>query len=62
MVAPDRRLISIQAAADMLAVTDRTIRNFIDRGDLCAYRVGDRTIRVDAAEVVALLKPIPAKG
>lgn len=58
----ERVLISIDQAAAYLGVTDRTIRNFVSRGQLRAYRVGTRLVRLDAAEVEALLRPIPAVG
>lgn len=54
-----RRYVSITDAAEYLGVTDRTVRNRIACGDLAAYRLGSRTIRVDARELDALLKPIP---
>lgn len=53
------RYISIGEAAEYLSVTDRTVRNFIAQGRLNGYRIGPRTIRVDRAEVDALLTPIP---
>jgi excisionase family DNA binding protein len=48
-----------QQAAEHLGVTDRTIRNLIARGELTGYRLGKRTVRVDFADVEALLRPIP---
>ena len=52
-------LLTIESAADMLAVHPRTIRRYIDAGDLPAYRLGPRQIRVKRADVDALLTPIP---
>ena len=43
----------------MLAVHPRTIRRYISSGDLPAYRIGPRQIRVRASDVDALLVPIP---
>jgi excisionase family DNA binding protein len=57
-----RKLISIRAAADWADCSDKTIRRRIASGDLRAYRFGPRAIRVDMAEVDALLKPIPTAG
>ena len=53
---------SIQAAADRLGCTTRTVRRMISRGDLAAYRVGPRLIRVDLNEVDNVLRPIPTAG
>lgn len=58
----ERVLITIEQAAAYLGVTDRSIRNYISRGQLRAYRVGDRLVRVDARDVDAMLRPIPAAG
>ncbi len=55
-----RRLISISQAAVYLGVTDRTIRNYISAGSLPAKRIqGSRLIRVDQADLDALLRAIP---
>lgn len=65
MSAPTTRRIgyvTIAEAAEYLAVTPKTIRNLIARGDLTGYRLGARAIRVDRAELDALLTPIPTVG
>jgi len=54
-----RQLVSIYAAAEHLDVSDKTIRRYIAQGLLTGHRVGRRLIRIDLAEVDALLKPIP---
>jgi len=55
-------LLTIEGAADMLAVHPRTIRRYISSGDLPAYRLGARQIRVKHDDVTALLAPIPTVG
>ena len=55
-------LLTIETAADMLAVHPRTIRRYIAAGDLPAYRLGPRQIRVRHDDVTALLSPIPTVG
>ena len=55
-------LLTIEGAADMLAVHPRTIRRYIAAGDLPAYRLGPRQIRVRMSDVDALLTPIPTAG
>jgi excisionase family DNA binding protein len=53
-------LLSLQAVADQLQVTVRTIRNFISLGLLPAHRIGPRLLRVKADDVVRLIgEPIP---
>lgn len=56
-----RRWLTQLEAAEHLGVTDRTIRNMIARGELVGRRIGSsRMIRIDAQELDALLRPIPA--
>lgn len=55
-----RNLISVDAAAIYLGLNPRTIRRYITDGVLPAYRVGGTLIRVDQADVDALIRPIPA--
>jgi excisionase family DNA binding protein len=57
------RLTSIANAASILEVTPRTVRRYIARGDLAAYRLGSTTtVRVSLDDVDKLLRPIPAAG
>ena len=51
---------SIDVAAERLGVSPRTVRRMISRGELPAYRVGKRLIRIDLLELDDLLRPIPA--
>lgn len=56
--------LSVREAADFISVSQRTIRRYIDRDILRAYRVaGSNTIRIKRDDLEALLKPInpPAK-
>jgi excisionase family DNA binding protein len=54
-----RQFASIQEAARRCDVHPDTIRRRISSGQLTGYRLGGRIIRVDVAEVEALLRPIP---
>jgi excisionase family DNA binding protein len=57
---PRRKLVSLRSAAEHLGCSVKTVRRRIASGDLQAYRLASsRVIRVDLAEVDALLKPIP---
>lgn len=58
----EARYIPADEAAARLSVDKKTIRRMISRGELTGYRVGPRLIRVDTAELEALLRPIPTAG
>ncbi|WP_367618435.1 excisionase family DNA-binding protein [Luteococcus sp.] len=47
---------SVQSAARRLGVCPRTVRRMIADGRLPSYRVGDRLIRVQRADVDALVR------
>jgi excisionase family DNA binding protein len=53
------RLETIQQAARRNSISTDTVRRLIARGELKAYRLGNRIVRVDLAEVDALFRPIP---
>jgi len=54
-----RRIASINAAAEYAGVSTRTIRRYIASGRLTGYRIGPRLIKINLAEVDAMLSPIP---
>ena len=54
-----RRFASIAEAADLVGASTKTIRRRIADGSLTGYRMGPRLIRVDLAELDAILSPIP---
>lgn len=57
----NRRWVSQAEAAEYLGVTTRTIRRYIAIGLLPASRIrGSRLIRIDRADLDALLRPIPS--
>lgn len=57
---PDERCrLTQQEAAGYLGVTDRTIRDFIRLVHLTGYRLSSKKVRVDRADLDALLRPIP---
>lgn len=51
------KLLTIQAAAELLAVNPKTIRRRIADGSLPAQRLGT-LVRVEEADVRALLSPL----
>lgn len=52
-----KQLVDLVAAADYLNCSVKTVRRRIAEG-LPAYRVGPRAIRVDLADLDALMRPI----
>lgn len=59
---PKRRLLTIADAAQYLGCNTKTVRRRIADGSLTGYRFGSRLIRVDLAEVDALMHPIATAG
>jgi excisionase family DNA binding protein len=53
-----RVYIKQMEAAELLGVTDRTIRNMVADGRLKAYTLGPHVIRLRLDEVEAALRPI----
>ena len=53
------QLISLAVGAAYADVHPRTLRRYIAAGRLTGYRVGPRLIRVDLAQLDAMLHPIP---
>jgi excisionase family DNA binding protein len=51
-------LIGLTEAAERCNVHYRTIRRWITAGDLDAVRVGKRLLKVDAAQLDALMQPV----
>ena len=52
-------LVSINQAADALAVSHMTVRRMIQRGELPAFRVGkSRAIRIKSSDIQKMLRPV----
>lgn len=47
--------LTVRQVADRAGVTPKTVRRWIESGHLAAVRVGPRLIRIDPADVDALL-------
>lgn len=62
MTATPRQLVSLPEAAEILAVSTKTVRRYIAAGDLDAVRLGRRTIRnkVDSLDRLIDAHPINA--
>ncbi len=50
--------MSVRQAADALDCHSNTVRRYIARGRLPAYRVGPKLLRVRAEDVAALARPL----
>lgn len=57
-----RTLVTMADAAVELSLDVQTLRRYVASGRLTAYRVGPRAIRLDAAEVADLARPIPTSA
>lgn len=60
--ADSQRFISQDDAAARWGVSVDTIRRLISAGKVTGYRLNNRIIRVDVAEVDAAFRPIPSGG
>jgi excisionase family DNA binding protein len=54
--------LSIQEAAEVMAVNPKTIRRRISTGVLPAYRYGSRNLRVRLDDLESTLRRVPATG
>ncbi len=52
--------VSIQTAAAVMGLSEKTIRRWISDGKIKAYRLGSRVIRVDRDSLLAMQKPVSA--
>jgi excisionase family DNA binding protein len=57
-----RRLRSIADGAKYADVSTKTIRRYIADGRLIGYRVGPRLVKIDLADLDALVQRIPTVG
>ncbi|MGW5751291.1 helix-turn-helix domain-containing protein [Nocardia rhamnosiphila] len=53
-----RRLISLKTAATLVDVDAKTIRNWIAAGHLRGFRINGHLLRVNHAELLALVEPV----
>ncbi len=56
------KMLSLDAAADELGVSKRSLRRLISSGDLPAYRVGAGLVRVRPDDLEKVLKPVIPNG
>jgi excisionase family DNA binding protein len=50
-MAPTDDLLTVEQVAEELSLNQQTVRNFIDRGQLKALRVGGRRVRIQRSEL-----------
>jgi hypothetical protein len=56
---PKRRLVRLETLAEEYDLSPRTIRQWIAQGLFAAYRVGDKSLRIDAKEFeTAMVTPL----
>lgn len=52
----DSPYLTVEEVADFLRMNQQTVRNWIDRGELPAVRVGSRRVRVRRSDLEAFLE------
>ncbi|MEU7140861.1 helix-turn-helix domain-containing protein [Nocardia sp. NPDC046473] len=55
-------LMTMREAANKVKLSVRTLERLIATGDLRAYRVGARSVRVDPNDLAELVRPIAVAG
>ncbi len=61
-VTPTRRLIPLTEAAEILAVSVKTVRRYVAAGELDAVRLGRRTIRIKTESLDRLIDAHPVNA
>ena len=56
------KLITLDDAAERLAISKRGVRRLVSSGKLKAYRINARVIRVDSADLASVLEPVVPTG
>ena len=59
MATKPRQLVTLCEAAEILAVSVKTVRRYIAAGDLEAVRLGRRTIRIETSSLDRLIDAHP---
>jgi excisionase family DNA binding protein len=62
MAIKPRQLVSLCEAAEILAVSTKTVRRYIAAGDLDAVRLGRRTIRIKVESLDRLIDAHPVNS
>ena len=58
---PERKLLTVREAAKLLQVSERSLYNFTQRGDLTAVRMG-RSVRYDPADLWQFVETSKVSG
>lgn len=62
-VRPETRLsLSVSEAGAAVGVTDKTIRRWINDGELIAHKIGGRNVRIMLDDLIAAHRIIPSTG
>jgi excisionase family DNA binding protein len=56
------RKLSLDAVAEELGISKRSVRRLISSGELRAYRIGRAAIRIDSDDLAAVLTPVIPDG
>jgi len=56
-VAPmQERMFTVQEVAQQLRVSERTVRNWVERGELRVFRIGKRGYRISESDLLAFIE------
>ena len=54
----DNTMYTLKEVAEILGVSKRTVRRYIQEGYLTAFRVGDRIIKISEEDLNNIFKPM----
>ena len=55
-------MLTVKQAAQEAAVSEKTIRRYINSGELQAQRLGSKTVRIYRRDLHAMFNPMPQNG
>jgi|GraSoi2013_115cm_1033766.scaffolds.fasta_scaffold805791_1 excisionase family DNA binding protein len=50
------RMFTVQQVAQQLQVSDRTVRNWVERGELRVFRIGKRGYRIAESDLIEFIE------
>jgi len=50
------RMFTVQQVAQQLQVSDRTVRNWVERGELRVFRIGKRGYRIGESDLIEFIE------
>jgi excisionase family DNA binding protein len=50
------KMFTVQQVAQQLQVSDRTVRNWVERGELRVFRIGKRGYRIAESDLISFIE------